>query len=145
MKMDEIGDIKKSDLIVKLPNQIRSRDLVFYDKVILADSNYIELELYDHQILDRDTISVNFNGKWVLENFPLTDDPKKLVLALNNVEENYIVLHANNLGLIAPNTLAISYRYLGERKRVFLESNLNQSEVLEIIVDGTTKILPDIK
>ena len=74
----------------------------------------------------------SFNGKWILKEKKLRKLPLKLVVELNDAGENYLLLHAENLGEIPPNTIAVRYYLDGVRKIVVLNSDLNQSEMIRI-------------
>ncbi len=141
MKIDEIENLSESENreISRADLSFESRPLNFSETPILAEGPYLEIEIYDHQMMDKDTISLKFNDEWILENYALKFEPKKITLKIDEDQDNLLVLHANNLGIIPPNTVAISYRYKGERKRVFLKSNLNQSEAVEIQLEGKIK------
>ena len=110
---------------------VPQRDLKFSNPPIVYDNNILSLEIYDHNMIDHDSISISLNGEWIIENYKLTAQPKVFELELEEDKENLLVFHANNLGIRAPNTVAIAYRYKGQRKRIYLESDLNFSETLK--------------
>lgn len=118
--------------IVELPERLKNRKVSVNERVILVDSEVVELEIFDHQMIDGDIVSVNFNGDWILENFQLKGKPYPLKVKLNKLGKNYILLHAINLGRKPPNTMALRYKFQGENKTVVLTSNLDQSEIIEI-------------
>ena len=64
----------------------------------------ITIGIYDHQLADGDIISLNYNGHWVLKNYQLRRVARKLTLPLKPGNENYLILHAENLGAKPPNT-----------------------------------------
>lgn len=100
---------------------------------ITVDAEIIEVEVYDHMIQDGDIVSLNFNGEWILKRHKLTSEPFILKLKLNPEGKNFLVLHAENLGQRPPNTMAISYHVAGKRKLYVMNSDLNTSEVIEIV------------
>ncbi|HMQ08070.1 MAG TPA: hypothetical protein PKC30_12270 [Saprospiraceae bacterium] len=100
---------------------------------IKVDNLVIDVEIFDHSIVDGDIVSLNFNGEWVLRNHTLTSKPKIIRLMLKPDEVNYLILHAENLGAIPPNTMALRYFLNGKKQEYIMESDMNTSEVIEII------------
>jgi hypothetical protein len=132
-KIEEIDYIfAKQGLISTVPEKIAERKIKQAKNSIIAENAFLELELYDHFIEDGDTVSINFNGEWIVENMALTQKPKKVKLLLNNVGKNYLSLHAVNLGSRPPNTMAIKYTYRGQQKEIILNSDMKESELIEI-------------
>ena len=134
--------LKEKDLIVStdtnvelIPDKLKERIVTASNRTIRVDSAKIEMNLYDHMIQDGDILSLNFNGDWILENHSLESKPKKLKLQLNQTGKNYLLLHAENVGTRPPNTMAISYYYKGKKKQIMLKSDLNSSELIEIVID----------
>ncbi|MFZ1496679.1 MAG: hypothetical protein WAS72_06445 [Saprospiraceae bacterium] len=118
-----------------IPTKDESREIVVHqDKFIKMKADTITLEVFDHQQIDNDTISLNYNGNWILVKQPLTGKPYKFVLALDEGSDNYLILHADNLGLNPPNTCAIRYYSNNSQaaKRVILNSDFNVSEMILI-------------
>jgi len=95
----------------------------------------ITIGIYDHQLADGDIISLNYNGHWILENFQLRRRARKMTLPLKPTNDNYLILHAVNLGKKPPNTATLSYIYKGEKKRIVMESNMNESEMIQINIE----------
>ncbi len=121
----------KDTLIVDKPDRLKDRELVG-DKIIEVDDYYLTLELFDHKDQDGDIISLNYNGEWVLENKALKKKPFELKLRLNREGRNYLILHAENVGSRPPNTVAIHYEFRGKQRQIILNSNMKESEVIEI-------------
>jgi hypothetical protein len=66
----------------------------------------------------------------------LETKPKEVRLKLNKKGKNYIILHAENIGRMPPNTIGIKYKYHGQNQTVLLQSNLHTSEILEFQIDA---------
>jgi hypothetical protein len=124
--------IKATDEVVSLPQVVKERK-VNKNKVMKVDSDVVEIELYDHMIIDGDVVSINFNGDWILEKAELEKGSKMVKLKLNVEGKNYLLLHADNIGKRPPNTMALSYKFRGEKLEIVLKSDLNASEMIEII------------
>lgn len=123
------------DVIVQVPTKLKDREIVKSTRVIQVDSSLFEINLYDYKIQDGDIVSINFNGDWILENHSLEGSPKTLKVKLNEEGKNYLLLHAINEGRNPPNTMAVSYKYKGEKQTITLSSNLAESAMIEIKYD----------
>lgn len=135
-KLDPIDHLAASDNNIEiLPEKLKDREVIVRNHTMIVDSFILDFKIYDHKLEDGDIISLNFNGDWILEEYTLTTKPKVLKLKINQEGKNYFLLHALNLGKRPPNTMAISYYYKGEKQTIVLSSNLNQSEMIEIIYD----------
>lgn len=115
-----------------IPVKLRNREIVVSDRTIEVDKYVVELELFDHKLIDGDIVSVNFNGDWIIEKHSLEEKPFKLKIKLNEEGKNYLLLHAENLGKRPPNTMALRYTYRGKVETIELSSDLKESEVIEI-------------
>ncbi len=135
-KLNELGSIASTDSkITLLPRELKSREIREADHIIKADTNMIEIKVYDNMIQDDDIISLNFNGDWVLEKESISDKPIKLNFILNQEGKNFLLLHADDVGKRPPATIALEYKYAGNKERLLLKSDLKQSELIEIVLD----------
>ncbi len=122
-------------VVMEIPKVYEEREVIASDYTVYTNKTELEVELYDHLLLDGDIVSLSFNGEWVLRNHSLEAEPKKLKLTLNPNGKNYLLLHAENLGRRPPNTIGLSYLAPeGGRKKILLRSDLEKSELIEIIV-----------
>lgn len=72
--------------------------------------------IYDSNKEDGDIISLRYNGKWVLKDYSLKNNKKSIELRIEPGKENKLILYAENLGRIPPNTCALSF-FDGEKNR----------------------------
>ena len=82
-------------------------------------------------MIDGDIISLNLNGKWILQNYTLEKEHKEIRVKLQ-AGTNYLVLHAHNLGIYSPNTAAVSLFDGKKTQTIVLESTLNASGTIQI-------------
>lgn len=88
----------------------------------------IKVDFYDNGQIDGDTISVFFNNQLVLESKRLTDKPLTLTLKLDPTrEDNELVMYADNLGSIPPNTALMITNIDGKRYEVYITSTEKSS------------------
>lgn len=128
-------EIQKPDsqpIVANAPMVLIDRNVVVRQQNIVVDKTEFTLQFFDHKEQDGDIISINLNGKWIIENQELKNRPLHVEIKINPQVENYIILHAENLGKVPPNTCAITYYYNGKRKQVVLNSNMNESEMIRI-------------
>lgn len=128
-------EIQKPDnqpIVEDAPLVVNDRNVVVRQQNIVVDKTEFTLQIFDHKEQDGDIISINLNGKWIIEHQELKNRPLQVKIKINPQVENYIILHAENLGKTPPNTCAIKYYYNGKRKQVVLNSNLNESEMIRM-------------
>lgn len=103
-------------------------------KTIEIDNSSFTVDLYDNGEIDGDSISLFFNGRLILSHKRLTD--KALSLKLN-VDEgrdlNELVMYAENLGTIPPNTALMVVHDGDNRYEVRISSDLQKSGVIRFI------------
>jgi hypothetical protein len=94
---------------------------------VFADS--IKLDLYDNGYVDGDSISIIVNGKVVLEHQLLSTRPitKWLYLTPDLGDEIRIIMYAENLGSIAPNTGLLSVSDGPTRYDILFSGDLKQN------------------
>ncbi len=95
---------KPREIKITIPETTRSRtnELV---RTVIVTNDQISVRLYDNGEIDGDTISVYMNGKPVISNKGLSTTPITLNLKMDENNQEYIlVMVAENLGRIPPNT-----------------------------------------
>ncbi len=73
-------------------------------KLIEVKSNNIKVDLYDDGDIDNDIVTVYFNNELIIDKKSLTARPHSFNLNLAEGKTNELVLFADNLGSIPPNT-----------------------------------------
>jgi hypothetical protein len=99
----------------------RSKNIL---KVIeIPTDGEFKVDFYDNGEIDGDTISVFYNNKLLLSHHRLTDQPLSLTIKLDTTrEENELVMYADNLGAIPPNTALMIVTVGGKRYEVYITS-----------------------
>ncbi len=133
--LDKTEFLAASDPVIKaLPKTVKGRSVVTATRTINVDSFIVDFQMYDHKIVDRDIVSLSFNGDWIVEKYSLTEKPYIFTLKLNEEGKNFLLLHADDMGRQPPATIALSYKYKGKKQLIILNSDTLKSEVIEIIV-----------
>ncbi|MEC8537249.1 MAG: WD40 repeat domain-containing protein [Bacteroidota bacterium] len=102
-------------------------------KEFLTDSRYVVLEIWDNAQIDGDTVSLNFNGKWILKDYGLVRGKKQVFLKLEEGQSNELIFYAKNLGKISPNTTAITLIDRKDKKEFEINSNLDENGKITLI------------
>jgi hypothetical protein len=115
-----------------IPEHVRNR-FVIKTETIKMDKPSIDVYIYDNHLIDGDTVSIFFNGEWILKNYGVVKEKKKLTLNLKDDTNNYMVLFAENLGTKPPNS-AVVYFMEGKQKRyITLTSDLTQCSAINFV------------
>lgn len=114
--------------VVKPPGETRP---ITVANETTVHQEFVELEIWDNDVEDGDVLSLSLNQNWILQGYELSKSKKKLRIQLKR-GENWLVMKAENLGSIPPNTAAIAIQD-GENRKVFiLNSDKGFSEALKI-------------
>jgi hypothetical protein len=81
------------------------------------------VDLYDNGQIDGDTISLYLNGKLMVSRQRLSTEPITLKITMTE-DENELIMYAENLGSIPPNT-ALMVVTVGDKR---YEVNISSSE-----------------
>jgi hypothetical protein len=87
-----------------IEQKFATREKVFQKQIPLSGDS-IELQFYDNAEIDGDSISLFLNGKMIFEHLRLSDKPHIVKFAVNDLQDdNELIMVAENLGAIPPNT-----------------------------------------
>lgn len=96
-----ITPAKTKELITAAPPEKRP---VKDSKILQVKSNNIKVDLYDDGEIDNDIVSVYFNNALMVDKISLTAKARSFTLNLAEGKTNELILYADNLGDIPPNT-----------------------------------------
>lgn len=98
---------------------------------ITSGEKKISLAIYDNAVIDGDTVSIIYNDKLIMSHQRLSDKPITIDIDLN-AENNMhkIVLFAENLGSIPPNTALIIVTAGNKRYELFSKASLTENAML---------------
>jgi hypothetical protein len=103
-------------------------------KTIDIENETVKVDLYDNGEIDGDSISVFLNGKLILSHKRLTAQPLSIKLQKEDLESsNDLVMYAENLGSIAPNTALMVVTDGTKRYEVRITSDLQKSGAIRFI------------
>jgi hypothetical protein len=147
VQKDTIQQIIKTDApapVLKEPAVISSKPPVIQEKFIERkkilttelplEGDTIEIHFYDNAEIDGDSISLFMNGKLVFEHVRLSDKPYIIKFAVKDLSEtNELVMVAENLGSIPPNTSYMIAYVNNQRYSANLESTENSSAMIRFV------------
>jgi hypothetical protein len=137
VKADTDSIIKKTPEISKLPTKpvvvptiLKTRENKLAQVLVVTDPE-VTVKIFDNGEIDDDTISVYLNNKLVLSNKRLTANP--IVLKFKMDEDNSeqeLIMVAENLGRIPPNTSVMKVESGDQNFRVSITSTEQKNAVV---------------
>ena len=100
-------------------------------RVLEVSSPNIQVKVWDNGIVDGDVLTLFINGKQVLESHRVSKRKYGMNIKLDK-KTNYLILHAEDLGDITPNTVAVSVDDGKREQIIILSSNLRESGAVMI-------------
>ena len=127
---------KQTDSIIN-SKKIKSLELakrkVVAEKECTVKSEKVSLQIWDNNQEDGDIVSLKLNENWILTNYQLKKEKLSVPIELNS-KNNQLLLFAENLGKIPPNTAAISVDDNDTTKTFILNSDMRKSETVKLIL-----------
>lgn len=127
-------DIEQSDELAELQKDVhlipRKKEL---EKDIIFNSPHIKIQLYDNAELDGDSVTVFINNRLLLYKKMLTDKP--LLLELNAFPDTdyELMMYADNLGKVPPNTALMVITAGRQRYEIHMTSSEQKSAVVRFM------------
>jgi len=110
-----------------------SRQKVFIKEIPVAGDS-IELRFYDNAEIDGDSISLFLNGKLIYEHIRLTAAAWTIKLAVSDLKQsNELVMVAENMGSIPPNTSYMVAIVNGQKQDAYLASTEGSSAMIRLV------------
>jgi WD40 repeat protein len=113
-----------------VPVSIKDRAVELQSTITVSEPEF-DIEIWDRSVVDGDSISLNLNGEWILQEYMVVKTKLKLHVKVNpNASNNYLILFAHNLGEISPNTAAVQVLIGDKEYKLTLTSDLKKSGAL---------------
>lgn len=114
----------------------RSKQVI---KTVDVEASSFRVDLYDNGQIDGDTISVFYNGKLMVSKQRLSTEPISIQVTLDpDREDNELVMFAENLGTIPPNTALMIVTVAGKRYEVNISSSEQTSGTVRFRLANAT-------
>jgi hypothetical protein len=140
IKPDSVKPKLNIPVIINTPNNLVPRPEVLKNrtnelvKVLTVSSPSVTVKLYDNGEIDDDTISVYHNNEKVISSKRLNASPLTIKLDLGNENtEHELVMVAENLGRIPPNTSLMIVEAGGQRFEVRITSTEQKNAVVKFV------------
>ncbi len=134
VKPAEQPRLEQKQIVVKktIEEEFKIREKVIATEIpVTGDS--IELRFYDNAQIDGDSISLFLNNKLIFQHIRLTAAPYTIKLPVNELNEtNELVMVAENLGEIPPNTSYMLAIVDNKRYEAMLKSTEETSAVIKL-------------
>jgi hypothetical protein len=92
----------------------------------------VTIDIWDNDVEDGDRVSVMLNDRWILKDYAVTKNKKKVEITLSP-GINKLVFHADNLGKMPPNTATLSFYDGKELQTIALKSDMESSQGIHLI------------
>ncbi|MBS1915860.1 MAG: hypothetical protein JST87_06255 [Bacteroidetes bacterium] len=127
-------DIEQNDTLAEIQKSIhlqpRSTQVV---KTLDIDDPNIKIQLYDDAEVDGDTVTVFINNKLLLYRQRLTEIPLDIYFNAFANTEYELVMYADNLGTIPPNTALMVVTAGTKKFEVYLSSSEQKSAAVKFV------------
>ena len=121
-------------LKIKEPDPVPAREREIQHTIIL-DTSFIRIDLYDNGEIDRDTVTLQLDGKIIVRSQRLSVQAVSLWLELSKEPaEHLLEMFADNLGSIPPNTALLVLTCKKNRYELNLSSNEKVNGSVKLIV-----------
>lgn len=108
------------------------RRKVEVQKIIETESDSVEIAFFDNNVIDDDTITIFYRGELLVKKHRLSEDSLVFYVKINPLEDNELIIYANNVGSIPPNTAAMVLN--DNARRVELSINCDSNKNASVII-----------
>jgi len=114
------------------PNRLDNREVSRQGDIDIRNRT-VTLYVWDHEMFDQDTVSLNINGEWVLKDYCLLAEKKAITYTFDEtLNHNFIILYANNLGRKPPNTASLMIDDGYRKRTIRLRSTMEDCGMVNI-------------
>lgn len=126
---------KKDSADIRRVQALLGRETVVAASIPVQGTDTIRVELYDNGEIDGDSVSLFMNNQLLLQHLKLTAQPKSLLVPIDkSVPINRLVLFAENLGRLPPNTALMEVTVHGKTYDLFLSTDFRKNASVEFQV-----------
>lgn len=125
---DVVQDVKLASIQNSLKPDNRKIEVV---RTLILDTNKMKIELYDNGQIDGDTISIFVNNKLILYRNRLTEKPITLNIPVIPNKDYEMLMFAENLGTIPPNTALMVVTSGKKKYEIYLSSSEQKTSAVK--------------
>jgi hypothetical protein len=123
---------KRDSVQQKQYTELLKRETPLMATIPVRQQDSVKIQLYDNGEIDGDSVSLYLNGELILAHQKLQEEPKTLwILPNKNIPVNKLVLFAENLGRLPPNTALMEITINGKLYNVFLSTDYTHNAMVE--------------
>ena len=117
---------------IPLPDVLVTRENPVIQKIETTSTEML-IELYDNGEIDGDTVSIYHNNQLIVSHAGLSDKPIRFKIKIDAANPHHeLIMVADNLGSIPPNTSLMIITANGKRYEIFISSSEQQNAKLII-------------
>jgi hypothetical protein len=137
---ERVKEPEKQPEVVKAPEDKFTARTNKLQTVIPITSKKIELRFYDNALVDGDSIALFLNKKLIFKNIRLTEQAYKIFLDADDLgDDNELVMVAENLGSIPPNTSYMVAIVGNKQYEARLHADEHSSALIRLIKPAANK------
>lgn len=126
---------KKDSAQQKQYNSLLARQSPVVATIPVRQQDSVRIELYDNGEIDGDSVSLYLNDELILSHLKLQALPKSLWIPIDkSLPVNKLILFAENLGKLPPNTALMEVMTKGNLYNVFLSTDYKHNAMVEFIL-----------
>src|SRR6185369_10902795 len=119
--------VKEKEIVIKSSAAVVKRETEVI-RTVLFKSDSLVISLYDNGEIDGDTVSLILNGNTILSKQGLTDKAIRKTIAASEIGDSAkLVLYAENLGGIPPNSGLLIFQDGNERYQIRFSGDLQKN------------------
>jgi hypothetical protein len=123
---------KKDSAQSKQYQELQNRQSVVAATIPVRGIDSVTITLYDNGEIDGDSVSLYLNGELLLQHLKLTAQPKILTITIDkSLPVNKLLLFAENLGRLPPNTALMEVTIRGKTYDLFLSTDYKRNASVE--------------
>jgi hypothetical protein len=123
---------KKDSAQLKQYQALLDRESPVVATIPIRGTDTIRVVLYDNGEIDGDSVSLYMNNELILQHLRLTAEPKELLVPIDkSLPVNRLVLFAENLGKLPPNTALMEVTVHGKTYELFLSTDYKRNASVE--------------
>ena len=123
---------KKDSVLSKQDQALQSRESPVAATIPVRGTDTVRIELYDNGEIDGDSISLYLNNELLLQHLRLTAEGKVLLVPIDkSLPVNRLILFAENLGKLPPNTALMEVTVHGKTYHLFLSTDYKRNASIE--------------
>ncbi len=126
---------KKDSLQLKALKILQDRETPVISHIPVKGTDTVRIMLYDNGEIDGDSVSLFVNDELLLQHLMLTAQPKALLVPIDkSLPVNKLVLFAENLGKLPPNTALMEVTVHGKTYDLFLSTDYKRNAAIEFTI-----------